>query len=72
MNEDQILEFLTEATKNDCYGLVRKVFVIMNTYGGLRGAEMRDLKRERVKSVTTGYEIEYLVSKQLTVKKWNK
>ena len=72
MNEDQILEFLTEATKNDCYWLVRKVFVIMNTYGGLRGAEMRDLKRERVKSVTTGYEIEYLVSKQLTVKKWNK
>ena len=72
MDEDQVLDFMTQAPNDDRYWLVRKVFVVLNIYGGLRGAEMRDLKRERIKSVTKGYEIEYLVSKQLTVKKWNK
>lgn len=70
-DEEQTCEFMTKAPNENRYWLVRKVFAVMNIYGGLRKAEMRELKRERIKSVTKGYEIEYLVSKGQE-KKWNK
>lgn len=71
MDEEQVCDFMTQAPNDNRYWLVRKVYAVMNIYGGLRGAEMRELKREKIKSVTKGYKIEYLVSKNLTEKKWN-
>ena len=63
---------MTRAPNENRYWLVRKVYVVINLYGGLRGAEMRELKRSHVKSVIKGYEISYVVSKNQTEKKRNK
>ena len=72
MNEEQTCEFMTQAPNENRYWLVRKVFVAINIYGGLRGAEMRSLDRTRIKAVTKGYEITYEVSKRRDnkTKKW--
>ena len=73
MDPEQVCEFMIEASNENRYWLVRKVYTVMNIYGGLRGAEMRKLKREKIKCVPNGYEIEYLVSKDDTEEeKWNK
>ena len=63
---------MSEAPNDIRYWLVRKVCVVFNIYGGLSGPEMRELKRENVKSITTGYEIEHLVSNNSAEKKWKK
>ena len=63
MDCDQTEEFMNGAPNSNCYWLVRKVFVAINLYGGLRGHEMKGIKREDVKSVTEGYEVTYTVSK---------
>ena len=59
----QTEQFMNGAPNSNCYWLVRKVFVAINLYGGLRGHEMKGIKREDVKSVTKGYEVTYTVSK---------
>ena len=71
MDEEQTREFMLQAPNENRYWLVRKVFAAINIYGGLRGKEMRDLKRENVKSTTKGYEIEYLVSKLRSEERYN-
>ena len=70
-DEDQILEFMTQAPYENRHFLVRKAIVAINVYGGLCGEELRGLIRSKVRSVKKGYEIEYLVSKQTELKKWN-
>ena len=64
LDEEQTFEFMSKAPNQNRYWLVRKAIVIVNLYGGLRGAEMRDIERNDVKPTTKGYEITYVVSKQ--------
>ena len=63
MDSDQTEQFMNGAPNSNCYWLVRKVFVAINLYGGLRGHEMKGIRREDIKSVTKGYEVTYTVSK---------
>jgi hypothetical protein len=43
MDCDQTEEFMNGAPNSNCYWLVRKVFVAINLYGGLRGYEMKGI-----------------------------
>ena len=56
---------MTQAPNENRNFLVRKAVAAINIYGGLRGEELRGLDRTNVKSVKNGFEITYLVSKQL-------
>ena len=71
MDEEQTCDFMLNAPNENRYWLVRKIFVAINMYGGLRGIEMQELKRENVKSVIKGYDVTYRVSKKDDGEKWN-
>ena len=60
---EQTEQFMLTAPNKNRYWLVRKGVVAISLYGGLRGEEMRLITRSNIKSVTKGYEVTYVVSK---------